>query len=135
MADDRAMRRKVALLKIRLRALRALDSRAEAGAAAAGGGVALPAALAADVRDILCHELDRDARAVLTEALGYYALPVPDERPGVNEAPPGGAYARSARQGMLADRYHSAGALYLLKNRLARRLHEGGGAESLRTGH
>ena len=77
----------------------------------------------------LCTELHRDVRALATEALGYYALPMPPERPGDNEAPLGGAYARSssayarsARKGLLAGLFAWGGTLDEQRDRLARRL-------------
>ena len=117
LADDPATRRRALALKVRFEALDALERRAPAS------DRALPEEdVAAFVLGILREELVRDLCTHMTGALGYYALAMPDERPGDNEAPLGGAYARSVRQGMLAGLFESAGTLDALRDRLARRL-------------
>ena len=117
LADDPACRRKAAALKVRFEALRALELRALAADDAAPAGDT-----AADILGILCTKLCRDVGSLTIEALGYYALPMPDERPGDNEAPLGGAYARSAGQGMLAGLSGFSGTLDAQRDRLARQL-------------
>ena len=125
LANDPACRRKAAALKVRFAALRALELRALTGDdAALAAGAALAEGAAADVLGILCTELRLDVGRLLLEALGYYALPMADERPGNNEAPLGGAYARLARQGMLAGLLGFSGTLDAQRDRLARKLLE-----------
>ena len=130
LADDAAFSRKAQSLRIRLEALRALELRAMAAA-----GAALREDVAGVVLDILSSEMIVDIRAVMVEALGYYALPMPDERPGDNEAPLGGAYARSARQGMLARLFDSPGTADAQRDRLARVLLEAGNPSEPGKGH
>ncbi len=130
LTDDPAFRRKALTLKVRFEALRALELKA-----LAGNDTALPEDTAAGVLGVLCTELRLAASALVTEALGYYALPMPDERPGDNEAPPGGARARSARQGMLAGLFESPGTLDAQRDRLARRLFEAADMGESGTGH
>ena len=148
LANDPACRRKAAALKVRFAALRALELRALTGddaalaegaalteGAALAEGAALTEGAAADVLGILCTELRLDVGRLLLEALGYYALPMPDERPGNNEAPLGGAYARLARQGMLAGLLGFSGTLDAQRDRLARKLLEAADTGESDAGH
>ena len=123
LADEPAFRRKALSLRVRFEAVTTMEHRALAGDEAAPGPDVTAVVLA-----ILCTELHRDVCALATEALGYYALPMPPERPGDNEAPLGGAYARSARKGMLAGLFVSGGTLDERRDRLARWLLEAGNA-------
>ena len=111
LSDAPAFRRKAMSLKVRFEAVKALEQRAP------GGGET-----AAVILDILCTKLRRDVCTLAVEALGYYALPMPSERPGDNEAPLGGAYAHSLRQGMLARLFESEQALDARRDHLALRL-------------
>ena len=129
-------RRKTLSLHVRFEAVKALEFRALAAAAvSAGDEAALDKDAAAVVLAILCTDLHRDLCALMTEALGYYALPMPDEGPGDNEAPLGGAYARSARKGMLAGLFASPGTLDAPRDRLARQLLEARNIGESGTGH
>lgn len=119
LADESALRRRALSLRVRFEAVATMEQRALAGDEAAPEPDVTAVVLA-----ILCTELHRDLCALATEALGYYALPMPPERPGDNEAPLGGAYARSARKGMLAGLFVSGGTLDERRDRLARRLLE-----------
>ena len=121
LADNSAFRRKVASLRVRLGAVEALEGRA-----AAGRAQGLETEVAAAVLTILRDELHFDVCVLAAEALGYYALPMPEERPGDNEAPPGGAYAHSARRGMLARLFEPPGNPGGERDRLARQLLEAG---------
>ena len=117
LADDPAVRRKALALKVRFEALEALEGRAPAVDEARQGE-----SVAAIVSGILRSKLHRDLCNLVLDALGHYALPMPDERPGDNEEPVGGVYARSVRQGMLAGLFESPGTLDTRRDRLARHL-------------
>ena len=117
LSDAPAFRRKSMSLQVRFEAVKALEQRAPGGGETAPGDD-----VAAVILDILCTKLRRDVCALAVEALGYYALPMPSERPGDNEAPLGGAYARSLRQGMLARLFESEQALDAQRDHLALRL-------------
>ena len=139
MADALAMRRKVARVKSGFEALRALDARGNSGtgrvmgsrgervadgAMNVGTATGTPSrqdALAL-VAEIKRAELRFEIGCLATEALAYQALPMPDEHPGDNEAPVGGAYAQLARRVILAGFYEPAAATSALRDRLARLL-------------
>ena len=120
LAEDVAFMRKLAALKVKFEALRALESRMLAQTDASVPPGALAAALA-----VRCAELCVAANSLLIEALGYYALPAPGEYPGDNQAPLGGGYALPAIPGMLTDLFGYPGSLDSLKDQLARWLLEG----------
>ena len=117
LARDPVLRRRVQSLKVEFAALRALELRAIAGA---DGG--LEEDTAAIVLGIRCVELRLAATGLMTDALAWYALPMPDERPGDNEASLGGGYVPRARQGMLAGLFGHPGTLDAQRDWLARRL-------------
>ncbi len=119
LADDPAVRRKVARVKVGFEALRALESKARFGSES---GVKVDGLLLTLMVEIRHAELRLAVSRLATEALAYRALPMPDERPGDNEAPVGGAYAQLARQGMLADLFEQAETLDTKRDRLARQL-------------
>ena len=130
LANEPAFRGKALSLKVRFEAVKALEQRVPGGVETGPGDD-----VAADILEILRTKLHRDVCTLAVEALGYYALPMPGERPGDNEAPLGGAYARSLRQGMLARLFDSQGSLDALRDRLARQLLGARNSGEPRTGH
>jgi len=116
LAEDAAMQRKVTALKVQFQALRALEfaERTEQQSLSQH----------ADILNIRCAELSIATLSLLMEALGYYALPVPEKRPGDNEKPVGGDYAQPTVAGMLACLTEYTDRVDALKNRLAGKLLE-----------
>ena len=117
------------------RRLDALASKADDGCGPVVDGCGQEGSLAGLVLGILRDELHRDLCNLMIGALGYYALPAPRSRPGDNEEPLGGAYARSIRQGMLAGLFAAPGNSNAQRDRLARRLLEARNTAGSATGH
>ncbi len=130
LAEEAAFPRQVAALGAKFEALRALELRtlADPDAGAPPGAVAKALAVGS-------AELCAAAHGLLTQALGYYALPAPNEHLADNEAPLGGGYASPAIQGMLAGFSGYPATLDSLKDRLARQLFEGAGSGAGHTGN